>query len=340
MCVIAVKPKNVSMPSDETIRAMWDINPHGAGFMWADGKSVHIHKGFMTVESLLKALKKMEQKHDLFSLPMVLHFRIGTAGGNIAANTHPFPVTDSIPLLQKTEMQTQIGVAHNGVIPIKTRQEDISDTMEYIASQIAPLYRYDREFYRSKEILNLIYNATHSKWAIMNAEGEVVTIGEFQEREGILYSNLHHEWYTYGRYNNYGCIGSRDGSFFWEDYDDFENIEMMLLPADACLFDEETGLFMEVGDFVVMMDEWGIPYVAEGGGQYVLPLSEDARVYDRNLMTFQFDSSKAVHMPVLFDDSISMEALITDRFVTEERGNKPVSIVDDWMDEKEDNGNG
>lgn len=332
MCVIAVKPKNVSMPDDDTIRAMWDCNPDGAGFMWADGKSVHISKGYMTVDELLKALKKMSQKYELRELPMVLHFRIGTAGGNIPENTHPFTITDSIPLLQKKEMKAHIGVAHNGVIPIEPRQKDISDTMEYIASQLAPLYRYDREFYRSKDILNLIYNATHSKWAIMNAEGDVVTIGDFQEREGILYSNLHHEWYSFGRYNKYGCIGSRDGSFFWEEYDECENVELVLLPPDACLFDEASGQFMEVGDSVILMDFWGIPYVSDLDCSVAFPINEDPMVYDCHMRRFQFDKEKAIVMPVNYAEYVPMGDLIDSSFLG--------GVVEDWTKEEEDNENG
>ena len=317
MCVIAVKPRNVSMPDEETIRAMWDSNPHGAGFMWADGETVHIQKGFMTVESLLKALKKMGEKHDLFALPMVMHFRIGTAGGNTPENTHPFPVTDSIPLLQKLSIKTTIGIAHNGVIPIDTSRPDISDTMEYIATQITPLARYDHEFYRSKDILDLISNATHSKWAIMNGEGDVVTIGEFHERKGILYSNLHHEYASWDRYSRYSCIGSRDGSFFWDEFDtDWEYVHVMLLPADACLYDEETNTFLEVGDNAIFMDEWGIPYVMPddgslaGPGYLLTPLAEDARVYDRDMHIFQFDPEKACSIAATFDAYMSITDLV------------------------------
>ena len=333
MCVIAVKPKNISMPDDETIRAMWHCNPDGAGFMWADGKSVHIQKGFMTVEDFLKELKKLGQKHNLTEIPMVLHFRIGTAGGNTPENTHPFPISDSIPLLQKTEMKSHIGVAHNGVIPIEPRRKDISDTMEYIASQLAPIYRYDRDFFRSKDILELISNATRSKWAIMDINGDVVTIGDFQERDGILYSNLHHEWYTSYRTNKYNCIG---GSFFWDEEDyDTDLTELMLLPSDACLFDEETGMFMEVGNSVIMIDEWGIPYVCDIECTYAVPIAEDARVYDNRLQLIQFDDKKTFRMPVKHMECISMEELMYDEL--------PIGssnyVIDDWTKEEED-GNG
>lgn len=314
MCVIAVKPKNVSMPDEDTIRAMWDMNPHGAGFMWADGKMVHIQKGFMTVESLLKALKTMEEKHSLFELPMVLHFRIGTAGGNTPENTHPFPVTDSVPLLQKLSVKTPIGVAHNGIIPIDTSRPDISDTMEYIAAQMTPLYRYDHEFYRSKDILDLISKATHSKWAIMNGEGDVVTIGEFYERNGILYSNLHHEWTIQNRYARYSCIGNGDGSFFWDPYDDdMEFLNVMLLPADACLYDEETNTFLEVGDNGIFMDEWGIPYVLpdnDCGDFIIAPLVEDARVYDRDMHILQFNPEKAYRVACNYNYYMSILDLV------------------------------
>ena len=47
MCIIVAVPANTPMPTADTIRECFISNPDGAGFMYADGKSVHIRKGFM-----------------------------------------------------------------------------------------------------------------------------------------------------------------------------------------------------------------------------------------------------------------------------------------------------
>ena len=47
MCIIVAKEIGIEMPSMETLERCFQANPDGAGFMWADGKMVHIRKGFM-----------------------------------------------------------------------------------------------------------------------------------------------------------------------------------------------------------------------------------------------------------------------------------------------------
>ena len=64
--------------------------------MYTKNGKVIIDKGYMSLEALKAALKKIAKEVDLTKEAMVLHFRIGTAGGNTPQNTHPFPVMDSI----------------------------------------------------------------------------------------------------------------------------------------------------------------------------------------------------------------------------------------------------
>lgn len=126
----------------------------------------------------------------------------------VAANTHPFPVTDSIKSLQQTRSTATIGVAHNGIIPI-TPRKGISDTMEYIATQLAPLNRALPDWYHSEPALELVKNALHSKLAVLTCEGEIVTIGDFVEDNGVLYSNESFRGYG-ARWANAWCYSSWD----------------------------------------------------------------------------------------------------------------------------------
>lgn len=188
MCVICAKPAGVEMPSDEYIENMWFANPDGAGIMYLTGGSVRIEKGFMEYDNFMNRLLELREEHDLTKSPVVMHFRITTHGGTKPENCHPFPISDSVGILSKLVQNTSIGVAHNGIIDI-TPRKGISDTMEYIISQLYPLSKACPKFYQNKWLMKMVSNAIDSKMAFLTSQGEIYTIGEFQEEAGIRYSN-------------------------------------------------------------------------------------------------------------------------------------------------------
>ena len=207
MCIIAAKARGVTMPDDQTIENMWYGNSDGAGFMYAENGKVYIRKGFMEYSQFRKALDELAATHDMTQLPLVMHFRITTHGGTKPANCHPFPITDSIGVLSKLEAKCRVGVAHNGVIDI-TPRKGISDTMEYIASQLAPLSRAVPEFYKNKHLIEMIYNATSSRLAFLARDGSIYTVGDFIEDGGMLYSNTSYRYSRSWRDFNYGWLNS------------------------------------------------------------------------------------------------------------------------------------
>ena len=217
MCVIVAKPAGIPMPDTSKIEDMWYTNPDGAGFMYAKDGTVYIRKGFMDLDDFLDAIDDLADRNDLTSLPVVMHFRITTHGGTRPENCHPFPISDSVGVLSKPECRTKLGVAHNGIIPI-TPRKDISDTMEYIISQLAPLHRAVPAFYRDKDLMQMIYNAVRSKLAFLTDKGEIYTVGDFYEKDGIKYSNLNHEW-TMPRNFKFGCAWGST----WDDYDTYDS---------------------------------------------------------------------------------------------------------------------
>lgn len=188
MCVIAAKPAGVNMPSDQYIENMWTRNSDGAGIMYTVNNKVHIEKGFMKFEDFRERLDQLEDSYDLKELPVVMHFRITTHGGTKAENCHPFPISDSVGMLSKLRQVTKIGVAHNGIIDI-TPRKGISDTMEYIISQLSPLSKAVPNFYENKYLMQMISNAIDSKMAFLTDKGDIYTIGTFTEEDGIMYSN-------------------------------------------------------------------------------------------------------------------------------------------------------
>lgn len=214
MCIICAKPANTAFPEAETIRNMWTANSDGAGLMFTKDGKVVIRKGFMKLTDFEAELARLREEINLYETPVVMHFRITTHGGTKASNTHPFPITDSVRRLQQLRSVSTVGVAHNGIIPISPRS-GISDTMEYIATQLAPLSRALPDWYHSEPALELVKNALHSKLAVLTSDGEIITIGDFTEDGGVLYSN-----------SSYLGYGKRWANSFYypgwalDDYDD------------------------------------------------------------------------------------------------------------------------
>lgn len=239
MCIIAAKPAGVAMPSEETIFQMWSSNRDGAGFMYAKKGKVHIEKGFMHYEDFHDAIEKLSKSNDMTKLPLVMHFRIATHGGVNPANTHPFPITDSIGVLSKLKSSCTLGVAHNGIIDI-TPRKGISDTMEYIISQLAPLYAGVKDFYRNEHLMRMIDNATGSRLAFLTSDGSIYTVGDFIEDNGIMYSNSSYKPFSsrypslvschWGNFNGYSGYTDPKG------YDDWFPLE------DSCT---EIGVFSQ-----------------------------------------------------------------------------------------------
>ena len=212
MCVICAKPAGIEMPKDEYIEHMWFRNPDGAGLMYVVDGRVHIEKGFMEFDDFIEKLFQLEDMYDMAKLPVVMHFRITKP-----ENCHPFPISESVGMLSKLSQTAEIGVAHNGIIDI-TPRKGISDTMEYIISQLYPLSRACPKFYENKWLMQMVSNAIESKMAFLTSTGEIYTIGAFQKEDGILYSNNSYKCPGYYKDFNYNKSGLAlpDG---WEAYD-------------------------------------------------------------------------------------------------------------------------
>ena len=101
MCIIAAKPAGVAMPSPEQIEVMWHNNPDGGGIMYVKDGSVYIDKGYMCLADYMQRLDELRAQIDLDAAPVVLHFRIASAGGVCAPNCHPFPLTSSEKIIRQ-----------------------------------------------------------------------------------------------------------------------------------------------------------------------------------------------------------------------------------------------
>lgn len=189
MCIIAIKPAGIELPKEKVISTMWKNNSDGAGLMYVANGTVIIEKGFMSLTEVMDAIENLKNKINIKKTPVIFHFRIGTSGGNVPENTHPFPVDEDLSTLQQLWSQTSLGVVHNGMIDILPRK-GISDTMEYIISQLGPLYQLRPDFYKHPLGKKIVKNAIKSKMAFLDRKGRIETIGCFEKGPGeLLYSN-------------------------------------------------------------------------------------------------------------------------------------------------------
>lgn len=177
MCIIVAVPNEKIIP-EATLSTCWDANPHGAGYMFADGKEVVIRKGFMDFDSF------MEDYNTLDKQPHVIHFRIATHGGTDPDNTHPFRVS------------SKLAFAHNGIISgVSNAKDKMSDTWHFNEEYLKPIYSYDGRFYKKEVNVRLLERFIGgSKLAFLDNKGEVTL---FNEQQGVWDQGV---WYSNGSY--------------------------------------------------------------------------------------------------------------------------------------------
>jgi predicted glutamine amidotransferase len=172
MCIIVVKPEDVSLSID-TIVNMWVHNPDGAGFMYQDGGKLKIVKGLMKIADFYKEYSKVAERK------LVIHFRWRTHGEVSKNLTHPF------------QIDRKTGMVHNGVIPINTPSGE-SDT-SWFASRLQNSGQNIMEALERRKVRQRMVNKIGlSKLVFMNNAGNVQILnghmGHFSD-DGCWYSN-------------------------------------------------------------------------------------------------------------------------------------------------------
>ena len=187
MCIICVSKSGICQPDESTIRTMFHHNPHGAGYMFARGGRVIIHKGFMNPDDYLRAIR---EEHFTVSDNVVYHFRISTQAGVSPEMTHPFPLSNRPARLRKLYLRCRVGVAHNGVIPLTSdpSNERYSDTAIFITDYLSHIIRRRADL-RDQRVLDSIFQIAQSRFAIMDGGGYIATVGKFIDERGLLFSN-------------------------------------------------------------------------------------------------------------------------------------------------------
>ena len=180
MCVICVSGKGAKQPSEETIRKMFNANPHSAGYMYARNGQVVIHKGYKTIEELMTDLDYEKfTENDV----VIYHFRIATQA-NRTEMSQPFPITREIKELEALDIVSKMGIAHNGILSQTSNgDKELSDTAIYIRRFIA-----DREI-TSEFVENLAEDTKGNRLAILDGDGNFYLTGSWTYENGLYYSN-------------------------------------------------------------------------------------------------------------------------------------------------------
>lgn len=187
MCIICVSKSGVRQPTVTELNTMFRNNPDGAGYMVARHGMVSISKGYMDFGEFLNAVRR---EHFTERDSVVYHFRISTQAGVNPEMTHPFPLSNRLERMEKLDTTCRIGVAHNGVIRLTADPDNrrYSDTALFITQYLRVLIQR-REDLRDRRVLDTVWNLAQSKFAIMDGGGDVATVGEFLNQDGLLFSN-------------------------------------------------------------------------------------------------------------------------------------------------------
>lgn len=218
-CVIIYLKKGVKISKDE-LKDAFNSNPDGAGIAYIKNEKVHYSKGYKTFKEFYnKNLNIIDDD----SIERVIHFRITSRGETLPEQCHPFLLSDNkedMALLNYEGKTTVLFM--NGTIFNQKLISGLNDTASYI---IENLYDNGHDF-------KMISKDTGAKWAIVESTG-VSLFGDFEEDDGVYYSNLYHRhdyWSNLANsYSNdslfYDCYDFDDINNDYDDKDGWENEE-------------------------------------------------------------------------------------------------------------------
>ena len=180
MCIAIYKPKDKIL-TEATLKECFDSNSDGAGFMYSNGTSLKIHKGYFTFAKFYKAYQAHADKQ------LLLHFRIKTHGAVAIENCHPFLVSKDL------------GFIHNGIISHHSGNTGVSDTRDFNEKILKPLVKtYGTTIMARPEIQALIEPYIgYSKLAFLDVDGNFTIMNE---DKGVWDDEV---WYSNTSYRPY-----------------------------------------------------------------------------------------------------------------------------------------
>ena len=210
------------LPTKEILRNCFTNNSDGAGFSFVQDNRIYISKGYAKFKPFLREVRKYVKE----DTSAILHFRIASVGEVSSTNCHPFVVIDDKREVEKTVNCTKKPVfAHNGTLPISAKNGK-SDTRQYAHIIGDPLIR--NNIFRNKSLMHIMGESIGSgKMAFMNRKGDMKLLGDFEEEDGIFFSNHTYKWSlgTVTRYAWSKKTGKlekeEDNAYGYDGYDDY-----------------------------------------------------------------------------------------------------------------------
>lgn len=185
MCIILVVPPNTKLANPDILSTCWERNDDGGGVMFPSvhGEGVEIHKD-MDKARFLDLVTNIHENVNK-SVPMVIHFRVGTCGEHSEYNVHPFPI------FKDESGKVKLAYVHNGQLFQVDRNSRESDSHRFaIAMEDMP-----KDFHKNEVILGLLQAfAKGDKMVFLDDDGEVVIVNE---KAGYWDEGI---WYSHGGY--------------------------------------------------------------------------------------------------------------------------------------------
>lgn len=185
MCLIIAS--RTGRPKEEYIRNGFANHPDGTGIAWFEKDGVHYKKG-LTVEETITMSKELPVGY-------VIHFRWASVGGKDKSLIHPFPISKDVIL--RPEGTAKSVLFHNGhwdswnnVLVNHLSSRLVLPTGKWSDTRaIAFLVSI-----HGTPFLNLL---DVGKFIVM-ANGKQYAFGDFQEEDGVYYSNSSHKNFIRG----------------------------------------------------------------------------------------------------------------------------------------------
>jgi len=162
MCIIISAKKGASMLPKEYFDESAYRNPDGFGIMYAEDGVIVIDKSLKASDIWDKYTEVYDRIHKVSGI--VLHFRIGTSGGNNLDNCHPFYVTDDVAF------------CHNGILDIAPTPTK-SDTVVFNENYLRPIASQMGSDILMTDSFNVIVSKVigGNKLVFLNKDGELAT---------------------------------------------------------------------------------------------------------------------------------------------------------------------
>lgn len=225
MCIIVAKNKGVELPTKKTLQQCFERNKDGAGIMYVKDNKVIIEKGLMTFQEFYQKLRSIKKMFggNLTNKAIVFHFRIGTHGENDKATTHPFPISNNFNDLRATYFETDIAMAHNGIISAYNYDSILSDTQTFIRDYVSVFKDLKKNFYKNNKVMEIISNEANissNKLCFLDNKENIYWYGNKVVDNGVIYSNETYKPYTYKSYRSYSYNYDYD---YWYGYSSYSN---------------------------------------------------------------------------------------------------------------------